>query len=117
MPENRCCELCGRSVTVLTRHHLIPRTRHTNKRNQRAFDRADVKRRIARFCRPCHNHVHALFTEKTLEREFNTLKALAAHPDVARFVVWIRTKPDGFRPANQPSNSRRAKQGPNATPW
>lgn len=62
----------------MTRHHLIPRTRHSNKRNRRDFERADVKKRIAWLFRSCHNHVHALFTEKALEREFNTLEALVA---------------------------------------
>src|SRR5215813_740741 len=104
------CELCGRQVSTLTRHHLVPRTRHSNKRNKRDFDRADVKTRIAWLCRPCHNHVHALFTEKTLEREFNTLESLLSHPDVGRFVEWIRTKPDGFRPANEPSTARLKQQ-------
>ena len=117
MSNTRRCELCGREVSALTRHHLIPRTRHANKRNKREFDRAEVKKRIAWFCRPCHNHVHALFTEKILERELNTIEVLAAHPDVARFVKWIRNKPDGFRPANQPSHSKRRNQKPNATPW
>lgn len=95
MNEAERCELCGREVHSLTRHHLIPRTRHANKRNNREFGRAEVKKRISWFCRPCHNHVHALFTEKMLKREFNTLESLAAHPDVARFVDWIRHKPDG----------------------
>src|SRR5688572_12709873 len=98
MSEIKRCELCGREVSVLTRHHLIPRTRHANKRNKRDFERTEVKKRIAWFCRPCHNHVHALFIEKTLERDFNTLEALASHPEVARFVIWIRQKPNGFRP-------------------
>ena len=44
-----------------------------------------MKQRIAWFCQACHNHVHALFTEKTLERGFNTLEALSSHPEVARF--------------------------------
>ena len=91
---------------MLTRHHLIPRTRHPNKRNKRQFDRSEVKTRIAWFCPPCHNHVHALFSEKTLEREFNTLESLAAHSEVARFVSWIRKKPSGYRPSNRPSSTR-----------
>lgn len=101
------CELCERTVAALTRHHLIPRVRHANKRNQREFDRREVKHRLAWFCRPCHSHVHALFMEKTLEREFNTLAALAAHPDLAKFVAWIRTKPEGFKPTSQPANGKR----------
>lgn len=116
MSERKCCELCNREVSHLTRHHLIPRTRHANKRNKRDFDRSEVKTRIAWLCRPCHNHVHALFTEKTLERDFNTLESLATHPEVARFVNWIKTKPEGFRPSNQPSLAKikERKQGSKA---
>jgi hypothetical protein len=117
MAQSKRCELCKRQVSVLTRHHLIPRTRHSNKRNQRDFARADVKKRIAWLCRPCHNHVHALLTEKALEREFNTIESLASHPEVARFVTWIRKKPDGFRPSNQPAIAKRANQKPSATSW
>jgi hypothetical protein len=111
------CELCGRTVAALTRHHLIPRARHANKRTRREFERDEVKRRLAWFCRPCHSHVHALFTEKTLERQFNQVAALAAHPEVAKFVAWIRTKPDGFKPASQPSNGKRATQRATAARW
>lgn len=111
------CELCGRNVSRLTRHHLIPRARHANKRNQRNFDRHDVKHRVAWFCRPCHDHVHALFTEKTLEREFNTLAVLAAHPDVRRFVEWVRRKPEGFKPTSQSSNHKRDQQKSRAGRW
>lgn len=115
MNEGGRCELCGREVAALTRHHLIPRTRHSNKRNKRLFDRADVKHRIAWLCRPCHNHIHALFTEKMLEREFNTLESLATHPEVAHFVEWIRNKPAGFKPSNQPSASKQSRQ--KASAW
>jgi len=91
------CELCQRQVRNLTRHHLIPQTRHNNRRNKREFDRSDVKLRIARLCRPCHAHVHATINNKRLEREFNTVEALAAHPEIARFVAWIGRRPDGTR--------------------
>jgi len=47
------CQLCGRQVGLLTRHHLIPRTRHANKRNKRDFERKEVKHRIAWLC-PLH---------------------------------------------------------------
>jgi ribosomal protein L34E len=97
-PENDRCELCGRPVDGLTRHHLVPRTRHSNRRNKRDFGRADVTHRIAWLCRPCHDHVHAVFTEKTLEREYNTLERLREAPAIARFVQWIADKPPDFRP-------------------
>lgn len=95
--EGGTCELCERRVRELTRHHLIPRTRHSNRRNKRDFDRADVKHRLALLCRPCHSNVHATLDNKSLERDYNTIEALAAHPDVARFTDWIRARPDGTR--------------------
>ena len=109
------CELCGRHVSVLTKHHLIPKTRHSNERNQREFDRKEVKHRLAWFCRPCHTHVHALFAEKMLEGELNTLQLLVGHSGVAKFVAWIRSKPDGFKPTSQASNGKRTK--PRKTRW
>ena len=91
------CAICGREET-LTRHHLIPRTRHHNKRNKREFERA-VVRQVVGICRPCHSQIHALLTEKELEREFNTNAKLKAHPGVAKFTEWVATKPRGFKAA------------------
>jgi hypothetical protein len=104
--EPLSCQLCGRRVSMLTRHHLIPRTRHANKRNKREFERKDVKKRIAWLCGSCHDHVHVLFDEKTLEREFNTVESLATHPDVQRFVAWIREKSVDFRPTSHDSGPK-----------
>jgi len=91
------CELCGREVDEVTKHHLIPRTRHANKRNKREFDRREVKERIPLLCRPCHKQIHALFSEKELERNYNTLEALKPHPEVAKFIAWLEDKPAGLK--------------------
>jgi hypothetical protein len=100
------CDLCGRQVQHLTRHHLIPRTRHSNKNNKRRFTREEVKQRVAWLCKACHDQVHALFDEKTLERQFNTIASLAAHPRIARFLNWIRKKPPDFQPITHESHRR-----------
>lgn len=91
--DSDTCELCGRKVPNITRHHLIPQTRHKNKRNKKQFDREDVKSRIALLCRPCHSHVHKTLCNKDLEREFNTIETLRQHPDISKFVAWIKNKP------------------------
>ena len=93
------CAICGREET-LTRHHLIPRTRHANKRNKREFDRKVVKQ-IVGICRPCHSQIHAVLSEKQLEREWNTVERLLAHPEVKKFALWIRSKPRGFKPLSR----------------
>ena len=98
------CAICGREET-LTRHHLIPRTRHSNKKNKRDFDR-ELVRQIVGLCRPCHSQIHALLTEKELEREYNTVAALREHPGVAKFASWITTKPRGFKATTQRANAR-----------
>ncbi|MBA2242124.1 MAG: hypothetical protein H0W04_04450 [Chthoniobacterales bacterium] len=98
------CAICGREET-LTRHHLIPRTRHYNKRNKREFERA-VVRQVVGICPPCHEQIHQLLSEKELEREYNTIAKLKLQPRVAKFAQWIATKPPGFRAAMQPANDR-----------
>lgn len=89
------CELCGRPVRELTRHHLIPRSRHKKKCARKVFDRREMEGRIALLCRPCHRNVHGVLENKDLEREYNTVEALAAHPDVERFTRWVQNKPHG----------------------
>src|ERR1700742_3324352 len=93
------CAICGREER-LTRHHLIPRTRHHNKRNKREFDRSTVKRTVG-ICRPCHSQIHALLTEKELERDYPTIEKLLTHAEVRKFAEWIATKPKGFRCATR----------------
>src|SRR4051812_45266188 len=91
------CQLCGRNEIEVTRHHLIPRTRHANKRNQKLFDREDVRTRLADLCRPCHGFIHKVLTEKELEREYNTLEALRSQPEIARFAAWVARRPAGLK--------------------
>jgi Fe-S oxidoreductase len=81
---------------MITRHHLIPRTRHHNKKNKREFDRALVKQ-VVGVCRLCHSQIHALLTEKELERDYRTVERLRAHDELMKFAAWIATKPRGFR--------------------
>ncbi|MDR3406638.1 MAG: hypothetical protein P4L99_29405 [Chthoniobacter sp.] len=95
------CAICEREEK-LTRHHLIPRTRHHNKRNKREFDRATVKK-VAGICRPCHSQIHALLTEKELERDYRTVERLRDHPEIRKFAAWIATKPRGFRCGTRPA--------------
>lgn len=88
------CGLCGRPVSRLTRHHLIPRSRHGKKRVKRNFTREQMQR-IVLLCPACHRQVHKTFTEKELEQDYNSIEALLEHPDIQRFVRWIENKPHG----------------------
>ena len=102
-PRPEDCELCGRAVggAALTRHHLIPRTRHRKKRALRRFSLGEMRSRILWVCRPCQSHIHRVLSEQELEAHYHSLEALLTHPDVARFVDWIRDRPAGLRPAGR----------------
>lgn len=91
------CECCKRDCVDITRHHLIPRTRHNNKRVTKNFTRAQLNTTV-NLCRPCHKQIHALFPEKELERKYPTLATLAIHPAMAEFINWIKNKPTEVRP-------------------
>ncbi len=91
------CELCGRSVPELTRHHLIPRRNHRLARYRRRHDLAELRGRVAWLCRPCHDQVHVLLDEKELAEDYDTVDKLATHPGVARFVAWVRKRPASKR--------------------
>lgn len=102
----RICELCRRAGTPLTRHHLLPQSRHNKARFRRQFTREEGKTRIAMLCKACHSCVHSVLSEKELEQGYNTLEALAAHAEIAKFVEWVAGKPAGF----QPLSPRRTKK-------
>lgn len=83
--EQPLCPLCERPIprSEQDAHHLVPKSkggRHT-----------EVLHRI------CHKQIHALLTEAELARSHHTVEALRAHPELAAFVAWVRSKPPGFR--------------------
>jgi hypothetical protein len=78
----------------LTEHHLIPRTLHRNKKAIAAFGKPEMKSRLAMVCRPCHDQIHDLFTEKELGWTYNTVELLKAHPDVVIWIEWVSKRPN-----------------------
>lgn len=103
------CELCARE-TALTRHHLVPQCRHRTKWNRKNFSRAEVKSSLLMLCSGCHRQLHALFGEKELERRYHSAAALLEHPEVRKFVEWIRGKPPGFKPLVSLSRAREPRR-------
>ena len=85
------CELCEMDGMWLTDHHLVPRARHNRKVKR---DLGEERHKTADTCRPCHKQLHLLFTEKELEREYNTIEKLKAHPEVRKWIEWKRKRPN-----------------------
>ncbi|MCB9852860.1 MAG: hypothetical protein H6819_07170 [Phycisphaerales bacterium] len=95
------CALCERTGVGTTRHHLIPRMKHRSRRTRRLHD-LERRRETVDLCRPCHTQVHATLSEKQLADSFNTIEALISHPEIQRFVGWIRSKPADLRVRSSP---------------
>ena len=56
----------------------------------------DELRQTIDSCTPCHDHLHALFTEKELAETYNSVAKLMCHPDMQKFVAWIASKAPDF---------------------
>lgn len=86
-PPNHC-QLCS-GERELTFHHLIPKKVHRRAYFRRTYSREQLQRGV-HLCRLCHSAVHRLHDEMTLAREFSTLAALRASPELRRHAQWAR---------------------------
>jgi len=77
------CQLCDRPFDPhrLSRHHCKPRSR-----GGRAED-------IALICTQCHQTVHALFTNDTLDALYPTIAKLREAPELENYLRWVRKQP------------------------
>ena len=93
--EPPVCELCLRESVRFTEHHLVPRSRGGKYGPK------------ARLCPTCHRQLHAMFSEKTLANELNSIERLRADPDFAGYLKWASKQkgPASFRVRR--ANSRR----------
>lgn len=79
-PSASSCALCGRQVSRLSRHHLVPKS--------------EGGAETVALCQACHVTLHKFFTNRTLARQKCTLEALQQDPDIQRYLAWIRKQPD-----------------------
>jgi 5-methylcytosine-specific restriction endonuclease McrA len=96
-PSPLVCPLCERVIPVSQRdaHHLIPKSKGGKE--------TEYLHRI------CHRQIHALFTETELARRYNNVEALLSHPEMIKFVSWVRTKPEDFYERTQKSQRLKPK--------
>lgn len=76
------CELCEREMERLTAHHLIPR-QSTKRQKVETSPTIDI-------CSACHRQIHALFDNKYLAKELNTLEKLRKAPEMQKFLAWVK---------------------------
>ena len=93
--EPPVCELCLRESPRFTEHHLVPRSRG---------GKLGPK---ARLCPTCHRQLHAMFSEKTLANELNSVERLRSDPEFAGYLKWASKQKDGAAFRVRRSRARR----------
>lgn len=93
MPEN--CALCLHEYErdELTKHHTVPKSRGGTE--------------TVLLCRPCHRQVHAVFSEKQLERQYGSIELLCAAEEMQPWLKFIRKRKPTKRIAVKPRKNRR----------
>ena len=76
------CELCEREMKRLSVHHLVPR-QITKRQKVETSPTIDI-------CSACHRQIHALFDNKYLAKELNTLEKLRKEPQMQKFLAWVK---------------------------
>lgn len=75
------CPLCMRPNHHPTDHHVVPRCRGG--------------KATATLCRDCHKAIHATFSNKELEKEYNTVDSLLGHEGFSRMIRFIAKQDPG----------------------
>lgn len=78
------CPICDRPIPQAQKdaHHLIPKSK--------GGKATEYLHRI------CHRQIHALFSETELATKLNTAEILKEHPDIEKFIKWVKNKPNSF---------------------
>ncbi|MCB2101638.1 MAG: HNH endonuclease [Rhodobacterales bacterium] len=79
------CPLCGRPLVPgpsVDRHHWVPRSQGGHQ--------AETLHRV------CHRMLHRVFSDAELAERADTPDKARAHPDMARFIAWVRRKPADY---------------------
>jgi len=78
------CPICNRPIPESQKdaHHLVPKSK--------GGKTTEYLHRI------CHRQIHALFTETELAMKLNTASDLQEHPEMKKFIHWVKSKPNHF---------------------
>ena len=91
------CPICLHEYapSEVNKHHLVPKSRGG--------------RETIPLCKPCHNMIHAVYTEKELERNFSTVDELLAAENLQSWIEWVRKRKPTARIRVKTSKQKRRR--------
>ena len=93
------CQICGREMISgdsVNEHHLIPKT-------------FKGKETIT-LHKVCHSKIHSVFTERELYHHYHTPERIREHPEMEKFIKWVRKKEPEFKARNRTTNDKRSRR-------
>jgi hypothetical protein len=93
------CPLCLRDAPAekLSDHHLIPKSRCKSRAEEITVP----------ICTDCHDAVHHLFSNKQLEKDYNTVESLLGDERFSKHVKWLAKQDIGKRFKTKIANNQR----------
>ena len=92
------CPLCARPIPPRARqslHHLTPKLK------------GGRGGQTVRLHQICHAAIHARYSEAEIARRLSDVAALREDAEIARFLAWVRDKPDDFHAPTRMTRKRR----------
>lgn len=94
------CPICDREMydeaSSIDKHHFIPKCRGGKE--------TILLHKI------CHRKIHSLFTEKQCEREYSDPELVKSHPEMEKFIAWVKNKEPLFYDNSISSNKKKRKR-------
>lgn len=90
------CPICDRPLSNADKHHLIPKCK-------KGSDTVEIHK-------VCHRKIHSLWTENELRDYYHTVERIREHPDMEKFIKWLKKKPDDYYTGTKDSNTRKFKR-------
>ncbi len=78
------CPFCRRETpdNFVEKHHLTPKCKKGKE--------------VIYLCSDCGDQIHLLFSNKDLERKYNTLESLLSNEKMQKWVKWVSNKKFGI---------------------
>lgn len=92
------CELCDREMPEgsYNEHHLIPNTY-----------KGTI---LIKLHRICHDKLHYTFTEYEMWKHYHTIARLKEHPEIDKFIKWVKKQPPMFYDCHKKDTKDRKKK-------
>lgn len=90
------CPICDRDMwkgPSIDKHHMVPKSRGGKE--------TEFLHKI------CHRKIHSIWSNKELEKEFNDPAKIIFHPEIIKFVEWVKKKPCDFYDRNETHNRKK----------